>query len=287
MDNVKAIVLDIDGVIVGEKIGYNSPHPNNAVMERMTEISNSGVKIILCTAKPHFAVGQIISGANLDNPHITDGGAVLINPVSNEIIKQHVADKIETEKLLQMCLDNNVYVEIYTTEYYIIQKSQVCDITDKHTHILQCEPKIVKDLIATAKIENVTKIMPVVNGEREKANFIKLFQELKNTLNLAWGIHPIALPYLFGVITASGISKNQGMLDILTSIGVSKENTLAVGDSTSDWGYMQNCKYVATMKNASQELKELVATKGKDNFVIGGHVDENGVLAIFDQVNKK
>ncbi|MCL2586945.1 MAG: Cof-type HAD-IIB family hydrolase [Firmicutes bacterium] len=270
---IKAIILDIDGVIVGEKVGYNSPEPHPDVMVRMNQIKDSGVKIILCTAKPHFAIRNIIGGANLANPHITDGGGVLIDPITNKIVKKYALSDADARKVLKMCLDNDIYVEAYTEDEYVIQRSQVCDITDQHTHILQTEPLIVDDLLAFRG--EITKIMPVVNGEEEKAKFAELFNSLGTDLTLNWGIHPIALPLLFGIITAKGISKKQGMLDILDSLGISSENALGVGDSNSDWQYMELCGSTATMANASDELKSKAA-------FTGGHVDENGVLDIFD-----
>ena len=36
--NEKIIILDIDGVIVGEKIGFNSPDPHRDVIEKLKKI---------------------------------------------------------------------------------------------------------------------------------------------------------------------------------------------------------------------------------------------------------
>ncbi len=35
---IKAMILDVDGVIVGEKKGFNFPWPHNDVMARLTKI---------------------------------------------------------------------------------------------------------------------------------------------------------------------------------------------------------------------------------------------------------
>jgi len=35
---IKAVILDIDGVIVGEKIGFNSPYPHLKVFELLKKI---------------------------------------------------------------------------------------------------------------------------------------------------------------------------------------------------------------------------------------------------------
>ena len=40
MDKVKGIILDVDGVIVGEKIGFNSPNPHIDVINKLPNISD-------------------------------------------------------------------------------------------------------------------------------------------------------------------------------------------------------------------------------------------------------
>lgn len=89
MTNIKGIILDIDGVIVGEKIGFNSPDPHPDVIKRLREIRKQGIFVSLCTGKPHFAIKSIIKAAELDNMHITDGGGVIIDPIDNIVVKKH------------------------------------------------------------------------------------------------------------------------------------------------------------------------------------------------------
>ncbi|NCO12564.1 MAG: hypothetical protein COZ34_02695 [Candidatus Pacebacteria bacterium CG_4_10_14_3_um_filter_34_15] len=279
--NIHAIILDVDGVIVGEKIGYNSPHPHPDVISALKEIQNKGIPISLCTAKPHFAISKEIKDADLDNVHITDGGGVIINPLNKEIVKQNNVPTKSAVKVIQAFLDANVYVEFYTVDNYVIQKSQAGDITQKHNHVIQAEPLQVDLLVEAAKKAQITKIMPIAINESDKENLNKIFEPLKNELVLSWSVHPVILPLQFGIITASGISKKQGAIEISKATGLSLENTLGVGDSGSDWQFIEMCGFGATMGNAKQDFKELVKTKGKEKSFVGASVDENGILDIF------
>ena len=282
MKNIKGIILDIDGVIVGDKIGFNSPNPHKFVINELKKIHKNGIEISLCTAKPHFAIRKIIDDAQLNNLHITNGGGVIINPVNNNIVKKHIIDGKVARQVLQKYLDNNVYVEFYNSKDYFAQKNQVSKITKGHTHVLQQRPVILDDLPESSLSHKITKIMPIANDEKDKERVIKLFTDFQNNLTLSWGVHPIILPLQFGIITAPGISKRQGAIDILENSDMSFDNMLGVGDSTSDWQFIKLCKYGAAMGNATQELKELVLSKGKDLSFIGPTVDEHGILKIFD-----
>ncbi len=282
MKDIQWIILDVDGVIIGEKIGFNSPNPHPEVIAILKTIRRQGTGISLLTAKPHFGIKSIIQEAHLDNIHITDGGSVIIDPIDNVIAKKYVIDSQHAQQVLQICLTNNVYVEFYSVDNYYVQRVQVSDITQKHKHILQQAPQTPISLAMQASTQEIVKIMPIALDEQDKKRVVSLLQPFHNKLEINWSIHPIALPLQFGIITPLGVSKSQGAKDISKIVGVSFDNTLAVGDSTHDWQFINLCKYGATMGNACKELKDLVRTKGDSYSYIGGDVDDNGALDIFD-----
>lgn len=282
MSPIKAIILDVDGVIIGEKIGFNFPYPHPDVTSKLKEIRNKGIPIFLCTAKPHSSIEKIIKDAHLNNIHVTQGGAVLINPVNNKVIKKHLIDKKLSKKVIQLFIDDNTYTEFYSLSDYFIQNSQQSEITKIHFDILQKEPVIVSSLADETQKQDIVKIMPIAKNEEDKRRLTDLFSPFNKNLTFSWGSHPIALPRLFGIITAPGISKKQAVSEISKHENVLPSEMLAVGDSTSDWQFIEQCGFAAAMGNATNELKKLVLSKGKDFSFIGKSVDENGILDIFN-----
>jgi HAD superfamily hydrolase (TIGR01484 family) len=278
---INGIILDIDGVIVGEKIGFNSPSPHPEVISALKKIRSRGIFISLCTAKPHFAIREIIDGAGLDNLHITDGGGVIIDPIDKLVLKANFIEPTMAERVLDAYLKEGAYTEFYTVKDYFVQKDQVSGITKRHTHILQRPPKIVESGIAAAREEEITKIMPIAKDEEDKKRLIEIFRPFEPELVLSWGVHPVALPLQFGIITAKGISKKNAAEEIVKAAKVSFGEVLGVGDSASDWQFIQLCGFGAAMGNASEELKKLVLSKGKGFSFIGPSVDENGIIEIF------
>ncbi len=277
---IKGIVLDIDGVIVGEKIGYNSPFPHPLVIKKLKELREKGIPIVLCTAKPHFSIMQIINDAGLNNLHITNGGGIIIDPIHQRVLRKHVIEKENAQKVISEFINNDVYVEFYTQEDYFIQKNQISLLTKTHTHILQREPVITNSLADESNFQEIVKIMPIAKNEKDKQRIVQLFRLFKDILTLSWGIHPIALPHIFGIVTAKGISKKQAVLEIALAENIKSEELLGIGDSTSDWQYIEECKYAGAVENGSEELKKLVLSKGTDFSYIGQSVDANGVLDI-------
>ncbi|MFH1291920.1 MAG: HAD family hydrolase [bacterium] len=282
LDTIKGIILDIDGVIVGSKKGVNSPDPHPDVIKRLKQIKEGGIPISLCTAKPYFAIEKIVREANLDNVHIVNGGGAIMNPITGKIVKTHSIDQTILRSILEMLLKEDVYTELYTVEDYYIQKSQYRHITDKHTHVLQREPKVVESLLDEISSLKVVRILAVTEDREDRYIFEDKFKPFTDSLNLGWGVHPVILPLQFGGITPKGISKSHGAVEIAENFGVSLNDMLGVGDSKRDWEFIGQCGYGAAMGNASQALKDLVLTKEKSRSYIGGDVDENGILEILD-----
>jgi HAD superfamily hydrolase (TIGR01484 family) len=281
---IKALILDIDGILVGEKIGYNSPHPHPEVIARLKAIRERGIPISLCTGKPYYAVEQIIEDAGLHNLHITEGGAVITDPIDNVVLKSHNVDTETAERLVASLLSKGVYTEVYTLDTYWVQKDQKRELTKTHEHILQTAPQLVGDLLSVVSKQPIVKIMPVAKDDSEKEKVIEIYEAFKEKATLSWGTHPIALPHQFAIITAQGISKRQAAHEIASQENVKPADMLGVGDSTSDWQFIQDCGYGATLENGSPELKELLSAKGSQMY-IGTSVDANGILKVLDYFN--
>jgi len=278
---IKALVLDIDGVLVGEKVGYNSPYPHPDVIKRMNVISSQGIPIILCTAKPHYSFQPIIESAQLANPHIAFAGGIVIDPLQNKIVESHPLAAPLATKVLNACVAGGFYMELYTREAYYVLKSQVSPLTEVHTHILQQAPVLVDSLEEITQKQEIFKILPIVPDESGIQKVTDVLTPYIDSIETTWSIHPIANPHQFCNIAPKNVSKRQATLNVLAHLGIDAKDTLSVGDSTSDWKFMELTGFAATLENGQDPLKKLVEGKGDSGF-IGGHVDTNGITSIFD-----
>src|SRR3989339_1199057 len=279
MNKIKAIILDVDGVIVGDKAGYNAPYPPPEVINKLKQIREKGVYIILCSAKPYYSVKKIVDDAHLNNIQTALAGAILVDPSSLKIIKKHAIDNVIVVDLTKQLSENNIYTEIYTTEKYYIQKSQKNEITKLHNFTLSFEPVMVNDLINQIKKSKIIKILPVTKTDEERKIVEQIFLNYKDKFAIGWSTHPAIKGYFFFNITASGISKKQSILEIVSMYKINTKNILGVGDSLTDWDFIGVCGYAGAMGNATEDLKKLVLSKGKNGY-IGTSVNKNGVLDI-------
>lgn len=276
---IKGLILDVDGVIVGNRKDYNWPMPNQEVVSALSSLKRRGIPVCLCTAKGTFAIRDIVLEAHLDNLHIGDGGAMVIDFINDQILEEHFLDHELVTQLIELLLKNNIYVEAYSLGDYFVEKSRAGQITDKHTAILNRPPILAQSLVSESRNNQIIKIMPVAKDEKQKEFITGLLKEFGDRVSLQWGVHLTALPLIFGAVTPHNISKKRAAYTISRNTGIPLSDFLGVGDSMTDWNFMEICGYGGVMGNGSEELKKKISEK-KENGYIGKSVNENGLLDI-------
>ncbi len=272
--------MDVDGVIVGNKIGVNFPLPHTEVIQKLKQVHSRNISVILCTGKFNSAILDIIWQAKLNNPHITDGGALILDPINNKIIKKYSIEKNILKSCVESCLKQNIYIELYTAESYFIQKKQVSDFTLKREDILQTKPVIVDSLDLIIDDDKFIKVIAFAKDKSEMPKVEAAIKHLRGKISSFWSFHPYIDPCRPCVITASNVSKANAVKETLKNLKLSFEESLGIGDSQSDWGFIKQCKYAATLDNGDSNIKKLVKTKGSGNFLIARHIDKNGIFDI-------
>lgn len=278
---IRAIITDVDGVLVGKTQGVNFPNPHEIVLGKLKQIREKGIPVILCTAKSLHANLPIIEKSHLDNLHIMDGGSIITSPLEEKINKYPLSKEI-IEKIVYFSLENNIYIELHALGKYFIQKDQESDFTKGHMGIMQQAPTIITSLLEVIGEEDVIKIMLILPTVEDKPFIEPLLEGLAKDINCFWGFHPTMLPAQFAVITAHGVSKKHAAEKIIKDLKIPFDEVLGIGDAKGDWAFMQLCKYVAVIGDESPELKELTKSKGEGNYFFAPSVEENGILKVFE-----
>ncbi|MBI2599584.1 HAD-IIB family hydrolase [Candidatus Daviesbacteria bacterium] len=279
---VKLIILDIDGVLVGNKQGFNFPYPNKKVISALQKIHKKGIPIILCSARFHSAVTPLVKKIGLRNPHITDSGALITDLATGKIIRCFTMEKNVVSEIIAICLKNNIYIECCTEKDYFIQKDQINSrITGQRTLFLQKSPIVVNSLLEDIN-NNIIKLLPIAKDEADKQRVDVLLKLTDDKVKTVWSKNYFTLPLQYRIITAKSASKVNAVSETTKSLKIQLKDTLAVGDTMGDWEFIEPCGYVATMENAPAKLKEKVKTKGKGKYLIAPSVDDNGLLHILD-----
>ena len=276
-NQIKAIILDIDGVIVGNLEGINFPHPSEKIRKVLRDIHDKGIPVSFITAKPVFAAKENIKLVGIDNPHIANNGSTIFNPIQDKIIYQIVFPANDVLKIVQ-ALPKNIYINLFSNYDYYLQKELKSNFTDQYAKIVEREP-VLADIESIAKTIPVSKINIYARNDKEKGEVEKVLSKFSGYL-VKWSTHPFIAPIKILNLTAKGGSKRAGVEYLLDFLKVSQEEVLGAGDTIGDWDFMEICGFKAAMGNATKELKDKIDTSDSKQ-IIGGHVNEDGILDIF------
>lgn len=278
---IKAIALDIDGVIVGTKRGINQPNPSILVSKALHKVHGNGVPVVFISAKTSFAVSQNIKHIGVDNPHISDSGAVLLNPIRGELLEVKAISSIDAQHILSSIPDV-AYVNLFTTrDYFILKKVQekFPEFVKKYSVVMQRSPIAVENFNQIIKNETVIKINIFVFNTQEKNKIAGMILKSKGKFTYKWSVSPYLYPAEAMIITCSGVSKRSGLETLAKYLKVSLSEILGIGDQLQDWDFMEVCGYKATLANGSKELKSKLDFSDNKQFM-GGHVDQDGIIDI-------
>lgn len=282
---VKLIIMDIDGVIVGHKTGVNFPTPSQKVADTLKKVRESGIPVVLCTGKYYQGAKPTIQKTKLYNPHITDGGAIIFDPVTEEVIRSFEIKKNLVSQIISTAVKYNIYLEMYSENDYFIQEDSGSDIfplLHRRIPILQKKPIIVDSLLEEAKKHTIIKLITIDKDMQKRKRTEKVFNRFNGKVNIVWTMHPSTKPWEYCLFTSTEASKANAAKAVAEQLGVSLEDTLGVGDTLGDWEFMKLCSYAATMEDGSEALKRLVKSKGVGKFFIGPSVDYDGILKVLD-----
>lgn len=279
---VKLIIMDVDGVIVGHKVGVNFPYPSQKVLTTLKKIRESGIPIVLCSGKSGWVIEPIILKASLNNPHIADGGGLIINPIAKGSVHTSSIEKNLASDFINTCIQNKIYIEAFSAKDWFIQKGNPSEVISRRSLILQKNPIIVDSLTDEAKKHEIIRLQAIFFTQADKEKLRNLLESYQNRLTSIWTMHPTTIPWDYFLATAPGVSKASAAEAVAKQLGIPLENTLGIGDTLGDWEFMKLCSYAAAMEDGSEELKKLVESKGKEKYFIAPSVNEDGILKVFD-----
>lgn len=274
---IKAVVLDVDGVVIGTKKGFNFPNPHPNVVQKIKEIQNTGIRISLCSSNPAYTNKELVTQLGLNSLHIGSNGMEMFNPVEQFYTTERLPKDICLQ-IAKKALNKGIYLEVFTPNSYYIQQER--EYTKVMNVVRRKHAEKVENLLDVISMSDITRMSLVVAVE-EKENIIQLLKPFDANITINWSTAPQLPNILFAVLSLKHISKKSAVMEISKFLQIPLEYILGVGDGVNDWNFIELCGYGAAMGNAHHQLKEYIKTKGPDGYV-GGHVDENGLVDILD-----
>lgn len=271
---IKAVLMDMDGTLLGKSQVAVSVRNMSAIQQAIAK----GVHVIPCTGRVYNMLPpQLLTQEGL-RYFVTSHGARVYDKKENVSIYEDLIPAEQSAELMRLLEGYGLYNEIAADGTIYFEKS----VTEPFDMSIVPEHHIwyVRDNCYTA-VEKPSEYFSANGIGLEKMNLYAipqaLQQELYNKLTATGYIkhtRPGAGPNLeFAHHTLDKIRATDAVLERL---GVSYEETLAIGDSSSDLEIIKACGVGIAMGNAPDNIKAVA------NDVTGINT-EDGLAAAFEK----
>lgn len=245
--SIKLVAVDIDGTLITKERQITPD-----VFDAIQEAKASGVKIVIATGRPIAGVKELLTQLKLDEPNnyvITFNGGL-------------VQETATGKELVMETLSYNDYLDIE----YLARKLGV------HSHA------ITKDGIYTSNrdigkytIHEATLVgMPVFYRTPEEVaqqTFVKaMYIDEPDLLDAAIAKIPADFYERFTIVKSTPFyleilkktaNKGTAVLHLAEQLGLSKEETMAIGDEENDRAMLEVVGTPVVMANGNPELKKI------------------------------
>ncbi|MBR7111867.1 MAG: Cof-type HAD-IIB family hydrolase [Clostridia bacterium] len=250
---IKAVLMDMDGTLLGRSQVAVSVR-NMTAIQRAIE---KGVHVIPCTGRVYNMLPpQLLTQQGL-RYFVTCHGARAYDKVLDTSIYENLISPENSAKLLKILEGKGLYNEIAANGTIYFEKS-VTDNLDIN-QVPEHHVWYVRDNCYTA-VEKPSEYFAEHGISIEKINLYGIPEELQQSIYDEVGAtgfikhtRPGAGPNL--EFSTDTLDKLKAVDAILKKLGVSYEETMAIGDSSSDLEILKACGLGVAMGNAPDNIK--------------------------------
>lgn len=277
---IKAIVLDVDGVVVGPR-SDQYPHPTRRLSALLQDIERRGISVSLLSGKTSFIIGETIKHIGLGGLHVADSGAVVFDAMNDTCVFENTITPRALQSVIQAFAHTDINLHAFSRREYVQLRPFDPEFNKRYINLIGRPPSEVSLAAFISRHATLKLNIYAFNAAQKKQidEILSQFSEKDFHIN-PWSLNPGVAGISIRNVTASGVSKYSGFTKLLEHRGVSAHEVLGVGDTLHDWDFIEHCGYKGVMSNATDELKEKYNLEAPNQHM-GGHVDDDGLIDIF------
>lgn len=263
---IKMIVMDMDDTLL------NAQHViSQANKEAILNAQAHGLVVVLASGRPTPAMAPFADELQLNKHHgfvISYNGAYVTDWSNQQVLFETCLTKYENDLLVDTAHAQNLNLHTYVDGDIITDEMNA--YTDIEADLTKMPIRLVDDIKKTVT-GNVPKLLMVADPAVVKTACQTLGQSLGGRFMIS-----ISKPF-FLEFTNKEVDKSRGISVLCDTLGISKNDVMAIGDSYNDLTMIRDCGTGVAMGNAPDDIKNIANVIAKSN-------EENGVADIINQV---
>lgn len=245
-NDIKLLVLDIDGTLVGSDFIL---HPDLiAIVKKVRQ--ETDIKVVLASGRMTYSTQIIAEQLDIDTPLIVYQGAMVNDVKNNKILFHKTLDPVAGLEIIDDIEKEGIHINVYIEDKLYMK--ELNEMAKTYTSYRSVQPNLVKDF--NFILDNPpTKILGLDDNTKKVHLLIDHLQEkYKGRLNI-FGSNPI-----FIEIINPEVNKGITMLEVAKNMwNIPSENIMAIGDGNNDYYMIKSVGYGVAMGNATDKVKSV------------------------------
>ncbi|RDW22445.1 Cof-type HAD-IIB family hydrolase [Oceanobacillus arenosus] len=282
---MKLIASDLDGTLLNEQ-GVVSEENAQVIKKAIDQ----GIKFVVATGRSYESASKPLKAVGIVSPVISLNGALTFSE-ERDIIRKVPLNMSESKKVLQVCQDEEMYIEFFTSNgIYSVSREHFQEVLvdimkSANPHVSEEEVRKMADLRFQAEpvefVDNYMEVFSIENLEiykilafsHEKVKLMNARKRLESEAGIA--------------ITSSGdinlefnhpdAQKGIALEHLANSMGIDMDDVMALGDNWNDASMLQMAGRGVAMANAAEGIQDLCDYTTKSNI-------ENGVAVAIEEM---
>ena len=257
MENIKVIIMDVDGTLTNSKKIITERTKNILI-----EAQKKGAILILASGRPTSGLVDVAKELKMEENNgllVSFNGSKVIDCQTNEVLFNETMSVVQGKAVLEHMKNFRVKPMIDKDDYLYVHDVFDCHINFKGEpfNVIQYESRggkfklCEKDDLATFADYPLNKILTAGDPEYLSENYKEMMEPFKDSLNCV-----LTAPIYFE-FTAKGIDKAKALDTVLTAKGYKKEEMIAFGDGHNDATMIEYAGLGIAMANAVDSLKTI------------------------------
>ncbi|MGQ9550110.1 MAG: Cof-type HAD-IIB family hydrolase [Roseiflexus sp.] len=240
----RLIALDLDGTVIDRDLVI---HPE--VRETIAAVQARGIHVTLATGRMFSAALPFARELDIRTPIICYQGALVRHPLTGETLYHATMPVDLAAAAVQALLDAGIFVIAYVQDVHYIAARRVELESYLAFHPEETGIVVVPDLARLVAKMAPTKLLFVAEPQVVERELSRLIDRFGKALAI------VRSHAIFGELTAPHVSKGQALATLAQSLGVAREEVMAIGDQENDLSMITWAGSGLAMGNAAPAVR--------------------------------
>lgn len=263
----KMLVVDIDGTLVDSDGNISSED-----REAVAKARSLGIRVSLSTGRGIKASLSVIDQLALDGYHIFYDGAMVSSLREGKEIFAQPLSQVVVADMIDFAHRHDVDLEFFSVTHYFAERETWS--TEAHRDFFGVEATMVD--FNKLREERIIKGGLVTTNPAEVAKANEFCRHFEGRLHFSFARTPAYPGVDFINIIAPDVSKGKALEVLVSHLGLSLTEVMAVGDGTNDISLLTSAGLGVAMGNAKDEVKAVASHVTLD-------VDHSGLAAAINK----